>query len=88
MKVICIDDKRRPSEIPLEKWPKKGNAYTVIKAVKMGIQANKIGFHLEEISLDGCFPYEYYDSIRFLPEDMVNQEDVAVNIVEEDLELV
>jgi hypothetical protein len=54
----------------------------------MGIQANTIGFDLEEINLEGCFPYEFYDAKRFLTDDMVNQKDMAVEIIEEELELV
>ena len=54
----------------------------------MAIQANMLGFDLEEINLEGCFPYEFYDAKRFLPEDMVKQEEVAVEVIEEELELV
>jgi hypothetical protein len=88
MKVVCINDSNRAAKIPEAQWVKKGKTYTVVRAVKMGIQANTIGFDLEEINLHGCFPYEYYDAKRFLPEDMVKQEDVAVEIIEEELELV
>ena len=88
MKVICINSDNKPEKVPSSKWIKKGETYTVVRAVKMGIQANTIGFDLEEINLQGCFPYEFYDAKRFLPEDMVNQKDVAVEIIEEELELV
>ena len=88
MRVICINDSNRPLKIPETQWVKKGKAYTVVRAVKMAIQANMLGFDLEEINLEGCFPYEFYDAKRFLPEDMVNQKDVAVEIIEEELELV
>jgi hypothetical protein len=40
------------------------------------------------VNLEGCFPYEFYDAKRFLPEDMVDQKDMVVEIVEEELELV
>ena len=88
MRVICINNSNRPDKIPLSQWPEKGKTYTVVRAVKMGIQANTIGFDIEEINLEGCFPYEFYDAKRFLPEDMVNQKDMAVEIIEEELELV
>lgn len=88
MRVVCVNDSNKPDKIPTNQWIKKGNVYTVVKAVKMGIQANTLGFDLEEVNLTGCFPYEYYDAKRFLPEDMVKQEDVAVEIIEEELELV
>ena len=88
MRVVCVNDSNKPNKIPTNQWIKKGNVYTVVRAVKMGIQANTLGFDLEEVNLTGCFPYEYYDAKRFLPEDMVKQEDVAVEIIEEELELV
>jgi hypothetical protein len=88
MRVICINDSNRPLKIPETQWVKKGKAYTVVRAVKMAIQANMLGFDLEEINLEGCFPYEFYDAKRFLPEDMVKQEEVAVEVIEEELELV
>lgn len=88
MRVVCINDDKKPDKIPESQWIKKGNIYTVIKAVKMGIQANTLGFELEEINLNGCFPYEYYDAKRFLPEDMVKQENIAVEVIQEELELV
>lgn len=88
MKVTCINDSNRPVKIPENQWIKKGNVYTVVRVVKMGIQANTLGFDLEEVNLEGCFPYEFYDAKRFLPEDMVNQKNVTVEVIEEELELV
>jgi hypothetical protein len=87
MKVVCINDSKRPNQIPAEKWPVKGKPYTVIKAVNMGIQKNVIGFALEEISLEGCFPYEYYNADRFLPEEFY-QKNIKVEEVEEELALI
>ena len=88
MKVVCINDSNKPDKVPAAQWIKKGKAYTVVRVVKMGIQANTLGFDLEEVNLEGCFPYEFYDAKRFLPEDMVDQKDMAVEVVEEELELV
>ena len=88
MKVICINSDNKPEKVPSSKWVKKGETYTVIKAVKMGIQANTLGFELEELNLSGCFPYEYYDAKRFVPEEFANLENAAENIVEEELSLV
>jgi hypothetical protein len=88
VRVVCINDSNRPLKIPENQWVKKGKAYTVVRVVKMGIQANTLGFDLEEVNLEGCFPYEFYDAKRFLPEDMVDQKDMAVEVVEEELELV
>ena len=66
MQVICINDANKPSRIPLEKWVKKGEEYTVEYAVSLSLQVGKIGYKLKEIELDhSCFPYEYFDSERF-----------------------
>lgn len=66
MKVVCISDNNRPKQIPVEKWIKKGETYTVIATTMMNIQRNKIGVKLAEIELgQSCFPYEYFDADRF-----------------------
>jgi hypothetical protein len=88
VKVVCINSSNKPDKVPAAQWIEKGKAYTVVRVVKMGIQANTLGFDLEEVNLEGCFPYEFYDAKRFLPEDMVDQKDMVVEIVEEELELV
>lgn len=64
MKVICINNSNRPPEIPLEKWIKEGNPYTVTKVMKLNIQ-NLIGYELEEIDLTPYAPVLYFDSRRF-----------------------
>lgn len=85
MKVICINDKNRPKEIPPEKWIEEGKVYTVLFATTLSIQLNKVGYMLAEIDLDHtCFPYHYFDSERFsLDTDL---ETLTVK-EEEDLEL-
>lgn len=67
MKVICINDSDRPNDIPLSKWVKKDQVYTVIEVAKLSMQSGKLGFKLAEINLDGCFPYLYYAASRFRP---------------------
>lgn len=67
MKVKCINSKNKPNKIPLSQWPVEDQFYTVVRVMNMGIQANTYGYELEEINLDGCFPYEYYNANRFLP---------------------
>ncbi len=64
-KVICIDDTCRPDGIPLSKWIKKDNMYTVIDIKKMNLQGGMLGYKLEEIDLDSCFPYQYFSAKRF-----------------------
>lgn len=52
----------------MEEWVKEGETYTLVGVVKMGLQANKLGYLLKEVKLSkGSFPYEYYDSDRFAP---------------------
>jgi hypothetical protein len=89
MKMICIDSSRKPSKVPIEQWIKEGEAYTVIKVVKMGLQDDKYGVLLKEVQMSAdCFPYEYYDADRFIPLDarVANMEEEVVK--EADLELI
>lgn len=67
MTVICINDSNRPNEIPLSKWIKKGNEYTIIDIIKCNIQGGKRALVLEEIDLSGCEPYKGFDESRFEP---------------------
>lgn len=62
---MCIDDKNRPSQIPLEKWVKKGEQYHVTYTAYC-IPSKELGVYLDELSLDDCcLPYEYYALRRF-----------------------
>lgn len=53
----------------------------------MGIQANTYGYELEEINLDGCFPYEYYNANRFVVVS-TSKTEKAEEVLEEDFALV
>jgi hypothetical protein len=69
---ICIDDSKRPKEIPAEKWVKKGRKYHVVYTLTVMPQ-KQLAFHLHEIELDEtCAPYEYFLGKRFAfdPNDM------------------
>lgn len=62
---ICIDDKKRPLQIPPEKWVKKGDQYHIIYTA-YSIPSKELGVYLDELSLDDCcLPYEYYALRRF-----------------------
>jgi hypothetical protein len=62
---ICIDDSKKPKEIPPEKWVKEGQEYHVIYTVTV-LPQKQLAFHLHEISLDECcLPYEYFLAHRF-----------------------
>jgi len=85
-KVTCIDDRGRPNEVPLSKWVKKGNVYTVI-AYTIMIQQNTLGFFLEEIDLSGCAPYKVFLACRFAQTDVAPvMEAVNENVDEKELE--
>lgn len=62
---ICIDNANRPEVIPLTKWLKKGNSYTIIFTVLV-LPQRQIGVHLSEIELtEKELPYEYFLLSRF-----------------------
>jgi hypothetical protein len=62
---ICINDKNRPKEIPVNKWIKKDEKYTVIYTVTV-LPQKQLAFHLAEIDLDeSCHPYTYFLASRF-----------------------
>ena len=73
MKVICIDADNKPQNIPIEEWVKEGDMYNVTRIVRMGLQKDIYGFLLKEVQLSSrSFPYELYDSSRFLPIDLLS----------------
>ena len=91
MKVICIDADNKPKNIPIEEWVKEGDMYNVTRIVRMGLQKNIYGFLLKEIQLSSrSFPYELYDSSRFLPIGILSdmKEEEKVNIEDVNLELI
>ena len=68
MQVVCINDENRPKRISPYEWIELGKTYTVIEITKMGLQAGKFGYKLKEVQLsEQSFPYEYYNSDRFVP---------------------
>ena len=68
MQVICINDENKPKRVSPYEWVKEGEIYTVIEISKMGLQAGRFGYKLKEIQLsEQSFPYEYYNSDRFVP---------------------
>ena len=91
MKVICIDADNKPQNIPIEEWVKEGDMYNVTKIVRMGLQKDIYGFLLKEVQLSSrSFPYELYDSSRFLPIGILSdmKEEEKVNIEDVNLELI
>jgi len=62
--VVCIDDSGRPSDVPLSKWVKKGNRYTIVGQSYM-VSYGVYGVFLKEIDLSGCGIYKNFLSTRF-----------------------
>ena len=92
MKVICIDADNKPKNVPIEEWVKEGDMYNVTKIVRMGLQKDIYGFLLKEVQLSSrSFPYELYDSSRFLPiellSDIKEEKKEEVNVEENDADL-
>ena len=78
MRVLCINDSNKPSKITEDQWIKKGEIYTVTRVVRLALQKDKLGLILKEIKLDkSCFPYEFYDSERFIvAEEVMEKEEL------------
>lgn len=69
MRVVCVNSEGRPDRIPVDNWVRKGNFYTVKRAVTLAI-GNRLAFELEEIKLtEEHFPYEFFSAERFVPEE-------------------
>lgn len=65
MKILNINDKDRPYEIPGDKWPKKGTEYTPIRVTYHPLQGIQ-GVELQEIRLTkDNYPYEVFKLDRF-----------------------
>jgi len=63
--VICIDDRDYPNEVPASRRPVKGCKYTVIGVYEMHSSGGVQGYDIEELPLDGCYPYKFHAAARF-----------------------
>lgn len=64
-RVVCINDSKRPAEVPESSWIKKGEIYTVTEVLNMARQRMTIAFKLAEVSMpEGC-KYDSYLATRF-----------------------
>jgi len=62
---ICTDAKDKPSQIPLNKWLKEQEPYTVIYSCT-AMPQKILAFQLAEIDLgEESKPYEYFSAKRF-----------------------
>lgn len=64
--VVCVDDANRPNDIPLSKWIKAKEVYTVRRLLNNRIVSGQM-YELEEIDLTGCGNYGGFAVSRFLP---------------------
>lgn len=62
---ICINDKKRPAQIPESKWIRENDQYR-ITWVSFCLPQKVFAFSLYEKPLDeSCKPYEYFIAERF-----------------------
>lgn len=90
MKVLCIDDKKKPVQIPQSLWLEEGIIYTVKQVIHLPLQPGIAGFLLKEVSLSpDCFPYEFYSSNRFavIMDSLEEKQEEVNELVEEELSL-
>ena len=72
VRIICINDKNKPKEIPQNLWVKEHELYHILM-IKYSIPSKTMAYTLEEIELDeSCAPYEVFDAKRFA----IHQDDI------------
>lgn len=69
MKVVCINGKNKPKNIPDKNWVFEEEIYTIDKIFKVlnASQPGMIGVTLKEVSLPKDSGYEVYQLNRFRP---------------------
>jgi len=67
VRVICIDDKNKPSIIPQSKWVKEEEEYNVIRVLNSLHENSKnvLMFDLAEKDITMYEPYGYFKASRF-----------------------
>lgn len=90
MKVVCINDSKKPAEVPASSWIEKGETYTVIHSANMAMQRMTVGYKLKEVSMPEDSEYEYYVASRFRPytEDDAMADEAFEELMNEDLVLI
>ena len=74
VRVICIDDKFRPQEIPPSKWPKENSEYHITWIYNQMQQKGILGCELAEFDISDCLPYNCYNLNRFA----IHKEDIEL----------
>lgn len=65
IRCICIDDKNKPNEIPLEKWVKFGEIYHITWIYNQMQQKGIKGVVLLEKDISNCIPFNCFNLTRF-----------------------
>jgi len=81
-RVVCVNDRFKPSEIPGNLWIKKNEVYTVVDSKMLAKQHMSIGYKLAEIVLPEDCPYQFFIANRFKP---YNDEDYMMSLAVEEL---
>lgn len=81
-RVICVNDRFRPSEVPANLWIKKNEVYTVVDSKRLANQNMSIGYKLAEIDFPEDCLYQFFIANRFKPYD---EEDHALSLAIEEL---
>lgn len=82
--VICINDKDRPNEVPLNRWVKLGEKYHIVQLDKLNAHGGIYGVKLAEINNDDLAPYQYFRLTRFgVPVDSLAELENATVLEEE-----
>lgn len=89
-RVVCINDKAKPSAIPSGSWIEEGEVYTVIMASNMALQRMTLGYKLAEVSMPRDCEYQYYTASRFRPysDDDKLAEQAVEQLLLEELQLI
>jgi hypothetical protein len=89
-RVVAVKTQGRPNDIPTSKWIVKDEVYTVLQMDYLSIQGKMLGFKLEEINIDDCFPYQYFAADRFRPfsKEDAEAEEAVRKLLEGSVELV
>lgn len=81
IKCICIDDKKRPSVIPVDKWITEGDTYHITHIFVQKLQGNIQGCEIAERDIGEYKPYGSFrlDRFGFNPEDLRDLIELAVD---------
>ena len=73
------------NQIPEDLWVEENVIYTIHEVVQLPVQGFKLGYKLKELELtEDCFPYQYFDSERFMFLLDINVEELDLEEYEEE----